>query len=104
MAKHLMVVTVEEHPEFSLEEVCRASGVTPDFVLEMIEYGALEPKGHSHDTLRFDERHLSRILKVMHLYHDLEVNMPGAAIILDLVDERDRLRIQIELLQKYLNR
>lgn len=104
MAKHLMVISVEENPEFTLEEICRVCEVSPDFVYEMIEYGAIDPRGFSKETLLFDENHLRRIRTINHLYHDLEVNMAGAALVVDMMEEMERMRAQIELFEKYLSR
>lgn len=96
MTKNLVVVTVEEIPELSLDELCHACGVTPEFIQDLINYGAIEPM----DKLRFAADHLRRVQTIVHLQNDLEVNLAGAALALDLMDEMERLRRRVEILEK----
>lgn len=100
--KDLTIVAIEAEPELSLEELCNTCHITPDFICELIEYGTLEPKGVALEAWRFDAKHLQRIQCVLRLQHDLEINMAGAALAMDLMDQIEKLKAQIELLEKSL--
>lgn len=100
--KELTIVALEADPELSLEELCETCQITTSFICELVEYGTLEPKGVSIDAWRFDTRHLQRIQRVLRLQHDLEINLAGAALAMDLMDQIDQLKAQVELLEKSL--
>lgn len=100
MPKHDLImlteITVEDQPELSLEELCRVCQVTPDFLQELIAYGVIEP----HIEGFFDAQHLRRVRIVRHLQQDLEVNLAGAALVLDLMGQIEEMRAKIEVLNK----
>ncbi len=100
--KDLTVVTLEADPELSLDELCETCQITTNFICELVEYGTLEPKGVSIEVWRFDTRHLQRIQRVLRLQHDLEINLAGAALAMDLMDQIEQLKAQVELLEKSL--
>jgi chaperone modulatory protein CbpM len=93
----LTVITIETSPELTLEEVCAAYQITPEWLDELISYGAIEPH-HA----RFDARNLGRIRRLVRLQHDLELNLAGAALALDLLDRIDNLQTQVELFRKHI--
>jgi len=96
----LVVVSIEEYPELTLEEICRACHVPADFIQDIVDFGIIEPRGTSVETWRFDAEHLRRVRTVVHLHHDLEVNLAGAALVLDLLDELQRMRARLEVFEK----
>lgn len=101
MKKNLMVIAIEQNPEFTLEELCRACGILPEKIIEMMEYGVIEPRGYDMENWRFEAQHLRRVRTILHLQRDLEINLAGAALVLDLMDERNKLRERLEFFEKY---
>jgi chaperone modulatory protein CbpM len=51
--------------------------------------------GSSPEDWRFSGESLKRAKTAAHLTHDLELNTPGVALALDLLDEISRLRNQL---------
>jgi len=106
MAKNKLVVVtnilIEEEPRLSLEELCSVCQVTPEFIQDLIEYGIFEETLLTRND--FGAQHLRRVKTVLHLQKDLEVNLPGAALVLDLMDELEELRKQLEVFQKSVTR
>lgn len=102
MTKKIIIndVTIETELELSLEELCLSCQVTSDFISELVEYGAIEPLKISMESWRFDATALRRIRAILRLQRDLEVNLSGAALVLDLMDEIEKLRAQVEFLEK----
>ncbi|MBL1262975.1 chaperone modulator CbpM [Candidatus Methylomicrobium oryzae] len=98
MKKELLVVTgtvMDESVQFSLVELCECAKTTREQVFEMVEEGILEPEGASIHTWRFDTRALKRVQIAIRLQHDLGVNLPGSALVLDLLEEMETLRRQM---------
>ncbi len=94
------IIIVETDPELSLEEICQACHITHDFLFELLEYGAIEPKGVSQESWRFEVQHLHRIQRVLHLQEDLEVNLSGAILACDLLEQIDEMQARIQFLEK----
>ena len=83
---------LDESSEFSLEELCRICGVREELVVEIVEEGVVQPVGPSRAHWRFSGIAVTRIQRVIRLQHDFEVNLPGAALALELLEEIERLR------------
>lgn len=97
----VMVLQAETASGLNFEELCHACHAMPEFVLELVQYGTLDPVGHSLETWRFDGRDIHVLRIAMHLHHDLELNHAGIALTVELMDEIAELREQVDMLQKY---
>src|SRR5438105_4257991 len=100
--KEITVLSMEAQSELTLEELCEICHVTHEFIQKLIEYGAIEPNGISIEVWRFNPGHMRRIQIVKRLQQDLEVNVPGAALAMDLMDQMEEMRIQLELLERHV--
>lgn len=76
----------------TLTEVTRSFGVTVETIVEIVEEGIVSLPEEPQDRWIFDATALNRIRTVIHLNRDLGINCPGAAMILDLLEEIERLR------------
>jgi chaperone modulatory protein CbpM len=83
---------VNEDVEFTLVELCRVSGATTEEVSLWVAEGAFEPRGTGPQEWRFSGAELRRVRTAHHLAQDLEINPPGIALALQLLDEIDALR------------
>src|SRR3990167_10841663 len=92
----ILQVTLEEVAELNFDELCAAGGVSPDFIIDLIAYGTIEPKGASLATWRFDANHLQIIRIAMHLHEDLEINHAGIALAMDLMQQIEELRSELD--------
>lgn len=63
--------------------------------MSWVSEGVLSPMGSSPEDWRFSGESLKRAKTAAHLTHDLELNTPGVALALDLLDEISRLRNQL---------
>jgi chaperone modulatory protein CbpM len=91
----LVGTILEEEVVLSLAEVCRASRLSAERVIEMAEEGIVEPVGRSPESWRFRGASLRRIRCAQRLQEDLGVNTAGIALVLDLMDELERLRARL---------
>ncbi|MEW6345479.1 MAG: chaperone modulator CbpM [Paraburkholderia sp.] len=83
---------VNEEMEFTLVELCRASGASEEELSLWVAQGAFAPHGAEPGEWRFSGASLRRARTARRLAHDLEINPPGIALVLDLLDEIDALR------------
>ena len=88
-------VIIEEAQCLTLEEFCQATHVTREIIIEMIDYELIQPQGKKPEEWRFDSTSLKRGRMAVSFYHDLEVNMPGVALALELIDRIEQLRRQL---------
>jgi chaperone modulatory protein CbpM len=80
-----------------VDELCARVHVDVRWVVELVELGALEPlHGSAPEEWGFALSEVPRLCAMTRLIEDLGVNLPGAAIILELVEERRRLQAQLE--------
>jgi chaperone modulatory protein CbpM len=87
---------VEEEVQLSLAELCRACDTETELVLELVEHGVIEPQGDTPEAWVFAGASLRRTRVALRLLRDLELNLPGAALALDLLDQIAMLRRQLQ--------
>ena len=107
MAKEIEPVTaeiVDETALYGLKDVCEVCGVHAERVVELVEAGIIVPWGDRPSAWRFSAVSVMRSRKALRLQRDLEINMPGIAVTLDLLDELDTLRCQVRALKQQLER
>jgi chaperone modulatory protein CbpM len=92
MSEPINADLLDESVEFSLAEICRIVGVQEQLVVEIVEEGIVEPIGGSGSLWRFTGSAVTRIQRVIRLQREFEVNLPGAALALELLDEIERLK------------
>ena len=89
------VVVVEEHLEFTLVALCEASGAAPEQVRALVGEGLLTPSGEAPPSWRFTGDALPRTRRALRLASDLDLGMPGVALVMDLLAEIEQLRARL---------
>jgi chaperone modulatory protein CbpM len=92
MTDPVSAMLLDESVEFSLAELCSACSVSEALVVEIVAEGIVEPSGYEPSQWRFSGVALTRVQRVVRLQQDFGVNLPGAALALDLLEELERLR------------
>jgi chaperone modulatory protein CbpM len=87
----------------TLDELCNICNVQQDFISNLIEYDIIHPEQTS-ETWVFNIVSLQRIKRVQRVQKDLDVNLPGVAIILELMDELEMLRGKVLFMENYFNK
>lgn len=88
-------VIVDEETRFTLAELSRCCGVERETLVALVDDGALEPCDASADEWLFSGRSLARARLALRLARDLELDVPGTALVLDLLDEIEALRSRL---------
>jgi chaperone modulatory protein CbpM len=91
---------LEEDIELSLADLCRICQLSAERVFQLVDEGLLEPRGPGPKQWRFHGQSVRRVRCVIHLQRDLGVNLAGAALALDLLEELQQLRARISRLQE----
>lgn len=84
---------LDEEIKVTLHELCASCSVTGETVVEMVAEGVVEPdEGTGPHNWRFSGRAVVRMQTAVRLQRDLKVNLPGAALALELLEELEDLR------------
>lgn len=87
---------------FTLAALAAEAGMHPDLVARYIDYGLIEPARSIAGEALFEARDVARLRTIQRLRSDLGVSLPGAAVIMDLLDRIERMQREIEGLRKRL--
>ncbi len=106
MTRENQILTVEvtdsNGSTFSLREVCERGDCHAEFVIKLVDYGIIDPVEEQPEALQwqFDMAALNRLQKAMRLQRDLKLNLPGLAVSLDLLDELQDMRREVNRLNQ----
>lgn len=88
---------LDEDLECSLHDLCRMCNISAEIVNEMIDEGLIQPHGAEPRQWRFTAIEIRRVQTTLRLQRDLRVNLPGCALVLDLLEELEELRCRNRL-------
>jgi len=91
----MKIEIIDEHFEFTLDELCQCCAVKDEIIIAMVEEGMLSPVGSSPAEWRFTGTAQRHVEITLHLQRDLRVNLPGAALALELMEEIEQLQRQL---------
>lgn len=94
-------VLIEKKQALTLDEFSRVIKIEREIVIQMVDYHVLEPEGKTPQDWRFDSVAIKRGVRASSFYHDLEVNLPGIALALDLLDKIEDLRQKMNIYNKH---
>ena len=102
-ANTLSGTLIDEQARLSLEEICNSCSVQTEWVINLVEEGILEPSGAERTQWTFSGSSMWRVQVARRLQSDLDINLAGVALAIDLLEEiremRSRLRIQETLIE-----
>jgi chaperone modulatory protein CbpM len=99
MATNLSVLqcqVVEEEVQMTLADLCRVCDAERELVLQLVEHGVIEPLGSAPQSWVFTGASLQRTRTALRLLRDLELNLPGAALAVDLLEQIARLQRELQ--------
>lgn len=87
---------VENEVHMTIVELSHASRTPEEMIMSWVSEGVLSPSGSTPQDWRFSGDSLRRAKTAAHLAHDLELNVPGVALALELLDEIAQLRTRLQ--------
>ncbi|GAA5525543.1 chaperone modulatory protein CbpM [Microbulbifer aestuariivivens] len=90
----------DEQRLLSLSELCRACELPAEVIVALVEEGVIEPTTAKRAQWRFSAVSIRRVRRVRSLERDLGVNLAGAALAIELLEEIERLRARLRRLER----
>ncbi len=87
-------VCLTEEQALELEAFAAACGTEPEFVRVLVDEGLVRPVVER-PAWRFGGEELARVRRIRRLQRDFEANLQSVAVMLELIDEIERLRAQL---------
>lgn len=88
-------IVIGDEGALSIEELARACQVESQWVCELVAVGVLAPDGHEASAWKFRATDLRCALKIARLQRDFGASLDAAAVMLELLDEIERLRTRL---------
>lgn len=87
-------VCLTDENALELEAFAAACGTEVEFVRVLVDEGLVQPT-IERPAWRFGGEELARVRRIRRLQRDFEANLQSVAVMLDLMDEIERLRAQL---------
>ncbi|PJD94847.1 MAG: molecular chaperone [Legionella sp.] len=93
----LLGVVLEDNMSLTVNEVCQQYLIPKALLEEMIQHGLFEQQ----HPLHFTAGDLRRLESACRLHRDLDINLPGVALVLELLEEMEAMRQELRILKKH---
>jgi len=102
--KILNGILLDEKSELTLVDLCYACSSDEEWVVELVEEGALEPFnlqsiGKQHTQWLFSVDSLQKVRTAKRLQRDLNINLAGIALALNLLEQIETLETKLRCLE-----
>ncbi|EHM51802.1 MAG: chaperone modulator CbpM [Yokenella regensburgei] len=89
---------------FTVTEFCVHTGVSEEELNEIVGLGVIEPSQNQAERWLFDDRAVSIVHRALRLRRELELDWPGIAVAMTLLEENAQLVKENRLLHQRLAR
>lgn len=94
---------LDENTTISFLQVCHMYHISEDVLIELLEHGLIKEITRPVQQVNFNRYMLNRVLSARRLQQDLEVNLQGVILALELHDELDRVRRELDILRRHFD-
>lgn len=91
----------DDSVKWTLAEVCERTSLSREVIRELVDLGLVVPDGRWGEWY-FPDPALARLQRASRLRHELELDWAGVAVALDLMEEVQQLRREVDSLKKQL--
>lgn len=92
---------IMEHTEVTtLEQLCVTCGVEQAWIGELVAHGVIAPSAKSGKVHHYAAATVVRVRKAQRLQHDFDLNVPGVALALDLLEQIEQLRARLAAFER----
>lgn len=93
-------ILLDEHVEFTLIDLCGACSSSEEWIIELVDEGALEPInlqdiGDQYTQWVFTVESLEKVRTAKRLQEDLNINLAGVALALNLLEKIETLEARL---------
>jgi len=93
-----------KHYSFSFEELCDVTELSSHIIIEIVEYGIVEPEGGDPENWKFSAEMVALAKKACRLHRDLGIDWQGIALTINLLEELEQVRAENHQLRRRLDR
>lgn len=97
------VASAQHEGTLTLAEVCRLCAIPADQLIDLVNEGLVTPVGQTPPEWHFPIQSVRSIQMACRLQQDLEVNLRGAALAVELIEEIRTLRTRVSVLEQRLD-
>ena len=90
--------------EFRLTEICDELHLSEEVCVELVSCGIVSPPGSRPDEWTFDLTMVSLLRRAIRLHQELDLDWSAVAMVVNLLEEREQLRLENEKLRQRLSR
>ena len=83
---------MNENIFYTTNAVCFSHRLTKDTIAEMVSWGIAGPIGNKPEKWLFSQSDYDRIACAVRFGEELNINVPGAALAIELIDELNKIR------------
>lgn len=108
MSTDITTVVIEERQldeaevRLSLNELCERCGLKQTLVIELVELGLVTPETAAPDRWQFQVSALPTLHQAVRLRRELDLDWQGVAVAMDLLEQVQTLRQQVNRLERQL--
>jgi chaperone modulatory protein CbpM len=84
-------------------EICQLCRIELTTVVELADLGVVSPKGYAPEAWQFPATELSRLRTAGRLMRDLGLNVSGAALALELLEQQHHLERRLRRLERMVH-
>ena len=88
-------VVVEQQTTLTIDDMSRICKIQRHRIVTLVNEGILDPTGPKPAQWHFPVSSLQRAKRALRIKQGLEINMAGVAVVLDLLDEIDKLQAEL---------
>ncbi len=78
---------IDEENDLTLQQISQICRTDSGLIIEMVEEGIVEPAGEKKSSWKFSYSSVETVRIVVRMQRDLRVNLPGAALALQLLEQ-----------------
>ncbi len=86
----------------AVDTLCRVCNLSLDVMAELADLGVVSPRGGSPREWQLPATSLPRLRTLARLMHDLDLNVVGAALAVELLETQRRLEHRLRELERHL--
>jgi chaperone modulatory protein CbpM len=101
--EHLQAHVLDDRDWIGTPEVCRLCRIELAAVVELADLGLVSPRGYEPEQWQFPATALPRLRTVGRLMRDLGVNVSGAALAVELLEEQHYLERRLRRLERLVD-
>lgn len=96
----ITTVLIEAHETFTFTEVCSQCELSEHDLLDWMEQGLLGDFPIAYRSVQFNPIMIARLHSAKRLQHDLDINLSGVVLALELLDKISRLQDELTILRR----